>query len=152
MPRVPTASVYWTRCPSWSAVCPSRLRGRIQISPPCRSGAMKPNPSALIAVTVPFSTAGVGRCLATRPAGSVVGGALGGEGLLPADVDQHRAHLADRDCDLEADLSDRFCLTSGRRVRAKLAQELLQTLDLLEVLLFRTHHCGPPRRVESKRL
>src|SRR5215210_6661783 len=57
--------------------------------------------------------------------------------LLPADVDEHRADLADRDRDLEADLADRLGLACGRAALAQLDQELLEPFDLRVVLLLR---------------
>ena len=57
--------------------------------------------------------------------------------LLRPHVHEQRAHFADRQRDLEADLADSFGLARRRRVVPKLAEELLEPLDLRVVLVRR---------------
>src|SRR5690242_3738856 len=54
--------------------------------------------------------------------------AVGGECLFPADVDEHRADLAQRDSDLEADLADRLRLPRPRWIDAEFLEEALEPL------------------------
>ena len=63
-----------------------------------------------------------------------------GERLLPADVDQHRADLADRNCDLEPDLADRLRLSRRRWIRAQLLEKPLEPLDRRVVLILGAIH------------
>ena len=73
--------------------------------------------------------------------------ALGGrKGLLPTDVDQHGANLADSDCDLEPDLTDRLGLARLRRVVTDLLEESFEPLDRCVVRLFGVLHLGDRSR------
>ena len=66
--------------------------------------------------------------------------------LLPPDVDEHRTDFPYGYRDLEADLPDRLGLTGRGGVRAEVAEESLETLDLLVVLLLRVGVQIPPPR------
>src|SRR5437764_5580760 len=56
-------------------------------------------------------------------------------GLLPADVDEHRADLAHGQGDFEADLADRLGLARRRVTLPQRVKQTFEPLDLCEVLL-----------------
>src|SRR5690348_1574379 len=63
---------------------------------------------------------------------SVVSGLfLSSVGLLPADVDDHRSHLADREGDLDPDLADRLRFAWTTPIAAERSEERFQALDLV---------------------
>jgi hypothetical protein len=57
--------------------------------------------------------------------------------LRPADVDQHRAHLANGDGDFEPDLADRLGLPGLMPIRSHFAKKTLEPFNRFVVLLLR---------------
>src|SRR5581483_4075087 len=75
---------------------------------------------------------------------SAVGALPGRVGLLPADVDEHRAHLANRERDLQAGLACRLRLPRRPSVATQRLEQPFQPLDLGVVLLLRAAHPPSP--------